>query len=99
MAKTVVHSIVPSADNRAFYAQLASLPSADAARQAWGELKGAAPGILDDRLRRLTTATVHGRRVYRVLAGGFATKAQAETVCKALARLAARCFVRPGEST
>jgi cell division septation protein DedD len=90
-------ALLPSAAGGAFYVQLASVSSADAARQAWVALKGAAPGVLDDRLRRLTTATVHGRRVYRVLAGGFGTKAEAETVCKALARLAARCFVRPSE--
>jgi hypothetical protein len=111
-AKTVALAIAPpvspppaaasaaaSASGPAFYAQLASLGSADAARQAWDQLKVAAPGILDDRRRRLTTATVHGRRVYRVLAGGFGTKAEAETVCKALARLAVRCFVRPGDAT
>jgi cell division septation protein DedD len=83
----------------AFYAQLASVSSADAARRMWETLKGAAPGILDDRQQRLTTATVHGRRVWRVQAGGFATKAQAEKVCQALARLSARCFVRPGDAT
>jgi cell division septation protein DedD len=90
-------SPAPTAAGGGFYAQLASVASADAARQAWITLKGAAPGVLDDRLRRLTTATVHGRRVYRVLAGGFGTKAEAQSVCKALARLTARCFVRPSD--
>ena len=88
-------SVVPAAAGGDFFAQLASLPSEGAARHAWDQLKGAAPpGVLDDGLHRLTMAVVNGRRVYRVMAGGFATKAQAATVCKALAQQSARCFVR-----
>lgn len=86
----------PSAAGGAFYAQLASLPSADAARQAWDKLEHAAPEILDERLQRMTVAIVHGRRVYCVLAGGFGTKAEAELICKALVQRSAQCFVRPG---
>ena len=90
--------VAPSAEGGAFHAQLAAVGSVEAARQTWERLERAAPAILSDRLRRLTAATVNGRQVYRVSAGGLATKAQAEMVCKVLARLSAQCFVRPGDT-
>lgn len=92
------HPLAPPIKDGAFHAQLAAVGSEEAARQTWTRLEHAAPAVLSDRRRRLTPATVNGREVYRVSAGGFATKAQAETVCKALARLSAQCFVRPGDT-
>jgi len=85
--------IGPDIGPTGYVVQLGAVASGDAAQAAW-----------DDAVKRheelgahsavRTRATARGRVVYRVAAGGFASSAEAVTLCDALKAKGTSCFVR-----
>jgi cell division septation protein DedD len=77
-----------------FYVQLASRPSATAARDYWATQRAAHPGLLD-RLSPFVTSTNLGAKgtVYRLKAGPLADRAAAFALCAKLAKHQLDCLV------
>jgi cell division septation protein DedD len=77
-----------------FAVQLAAAPSVNALRQSWGQLTERHAGALASLQPRVVAPRGEGG-IYRLLAGPFASKADAERICSELRVGAKACFATP----
>jgi len=61
--------------------QLAAFDSADLAEQDWGRLATRMPALFASRKPEVIRAEVHGRTLWRLRTGGFASETQALDFC------------------
>lgn len=73
--------------------QLAALNSAKAANQAWETLNARMPNLLSGHTPIIRTATVRGRKFWRLRVGGFADAAAAKAFCAKVKSEGAACEI------
>ena len=73
------------------YVQLGAFSSQQGARRAWGFYSHRNPGLAAYRMT-ITPATVNGKQVWRVAAGGLTGKLAANTLCSRLKSAGGACF-------
>lgn len=73
------------------FVQLGAFASEQGARRAWGIYTRRDPGLAAFRMT-ITPATVNGRQVYRVAAGGLAGRTAATTLCSQVKAGGGACF-------
>jgi hypothetical protein len=73
--------------------QLAAFDSAERAEQDWGRLAQKMPDLLGNRKPDVERTDLHGRPVYRLRTGGFASLAQATEFCAEVRAHGADCSV------
>ncbi|HEY3888913.1 MAG TPA: SPOR domain-containing protein, partial [Caulobacteraceae bacterium] len=64
------------------------------AEKGWSDAAHAAPGAMAGKSRTIEVTSRDGKTFYRALAGGFASKAEAEKFCAALHAAHTVCIVK-----
>jgi len=90
-----VAAVVPAPQSVAtvLTVQLAAFDSADLAEQDWGRLATRMPALFASRKPEVARADVHGRSLWRLRTGGFASEAQAKAFCDKVQAQGADCSV------
>lgn len=87
-------AVVPSAPAaQGTMVQLAAFDSADLAQQDWGRLAARMPALFDRHKPEVARAEVHGRTLWRLRTGGFASEAQAKSFCEKVQAQGADCSI------
>jgi hypothetical protein len=73
--------------------QLAAFDSADLAEQDWGRLAARMPALFNSRKPEVVRADVHGRSLWRLRTGGFASEVEAAAFCKKVQAQGGDCSV------
>jgi hypothetical protein len=73
--------------------QLAAFDSAEQAEQDWGRLAVRMPELFGRRKPEVVRADVHGRSLWRLRTGGFASEAEAAAFCKQVQTQGGDCSV------
>jgi hypothetical protein len=74
--------------------QLGSFESVGVARDGWARLSRSFASQIGGRAAVATQASVNGRSVHRLSLTGFASRAEADSQCRAINAAGGRCFVR-----
>jgi hypothetical protein len=88
-------SAAPAPRPADFAVQIATVASADLARDRWQSLKGKLPDLVAPRTFAVEAVSANGRTVYRALLLGFASPDEAAALCKALRSQSVDCILRP----
>jgi hypothetical protein len=75
-------------------AQIGAFSSNALAEKGWSDAVHAAPAAMSGRSRQIESASRDGKTFYRTIAGGFASKADAEKFCAALHAAHTVCIVK-----
>ena len=92
--KPVVAPPPPAAPAGGVVAQVGSETSAALADKAWTDVSRKVPGQMAGKSRKVETFNKNGTVFYRVLVGGFASRADAAKFCAALKAAGGDCIVR-----
>ncbi|HEY5007985.1 MAG TPA: SPOR domain-containing protein [Caulobacteraceae bacterium] len=84
----------PAAPAGAILAQIGAFSSSALAEKGWSDAAHAAPKAMSGRSRKIEVTSRDGKTFYRALAGGFASKADAEKFCAALHAAHTVCIVK-----
>jgi len=86
-----VATVVKPVAQGTHFVQLGAFSTEQGARRAWGIYTGRNPGLAAFRMT-ITPATVKGRQVYRVAAGGLGGNMAANTLCGRVKASGGECF-------
>jgi outer membrane biosynthesis protein TonB len=75
-------------------AQIGAFSSSALAEKGWSDAARAAPAAMAGKSRKIEVTSRDGKTFYRALAGGFASKADAEKFCSALHAAHTVCIVK-----
>ena len=75
-------------------AQIGAVSSEAVATAEWDRAAKAFPAAFSGRSKAVAKITANGAELYRVLVGGFGSKAEAQSFCSTLQAKGRACFVR-----